>query len=83
LKHYRCFGPFPESYEQIADERRLAVLTWVMQNSPLETLRPFRLTTAQEMCHDDKRFVLRVMRLDPRERPSARQLLEDKWFHQL
>ncbi|RDW79310.1 Serine protein kinase [Aspergillus mulundensis] len=82
LKHHRCFGPFPESYEQIADQQRLAILTWVMQNSPPETLRPFHLTTTKEICQDDKEFLLRIMRLDPRDRPSARQLLEDQWFNQ-
>lgn len=82
LKHHRCFGPFPESYEQIADQQRLAVLTWVMQNSPPETLQPFHLTTTEEICQDDKKVVLRIMRLDPRDRPSARQLLEDQWFNQ-
>lgn len=81
LKHHRCFGPFPVSYEQIADRQRLAVLTRVMQNSPAETLRPFHLTTTQEIRQDDKNFVLRIMRLDPRDRPSARQLLEDEWLH--
>ncbi|KAL4984446.1 kinase-like domain-containing protein [Aspergillus falconensis] len=82
LKHHRCFGPFPESYEQIADQQRLAVLTWVMQNSPPDTLRPFHLTTTKEIHQDDRNFVLRIMRLDPRDRPSARQLLEDQWFYQ-
>ncbi|EER44659.1 serine/threonine protein kinase [Histoplasma capsulatum H143] len=48
MKHHRCFGPFPESYEEIADQERLAVLVWIMQNSPPETLRPFHLTTARE-----------------------------------
>ncbi|KAL4820711.1 kinase-like domain-containing protein [Aspergillus spinulosporus] len=82
LNHHRCFGPFPETYEQIADQQRFAVLTWVMQNSPPETLRPFHLTTSKEIHQNDKEFVLRIMRLDPRDRPSARQLLEDQWFHQ-
>ncbi|GIJ87552.1 hypothetical protein Asppvi_006460 [Aspergillus pseudoviridinutans] len=80
MKHHRCFGPFPESYEQIADQQRLAVLVWVMQNSPPETLRPFHLTTTQEICKEDKEFVLRAMQLDPRDRPSARLLLEDEWL---
>ncbi|EAW13304.1 putative serine/threonine protein kinase [Aspergillus clavatus NRRL 1] len=81
MKHHRCFGPFLESYEQIADRQRPAVLIWIMQNSPPETLRPFHLTSTQEICQEDKEFVLRAMKLDPRDRPSARQLLEDEWFH--
>ncbi|KAJ5933618.1 hypothetical protein N7454_005947 [Penicillium verhagenii] len=34
MKQHRCFGPFPESYEDIADQQRLAVLMWVMKESP-------------------------------------------------
>lgn len=80
MKHHRCFGPFPESYEQIASQEILAVLVWVMQNSPPETLKPFHLTTSREICEEDKAFVLKAMRLDPRDRPTAKMLLEDTWF---
>lgn len=82
MKQHRCFGPFPETFKQIADQERLAVLIWIMQNSPPETLKPFHLTSTQEICQEDKDFVLRIMKLDPRDRPSARQLLEDEWFRQ-
>ncbi|EFE32723.1 cytochrome P450 monooxygenase, putative [Trichophyton benhamiae CBS 112371] len=82
MKHHRCFGPFPASYEEIADQERLAFLAWIMQNSPREMLRPFHLTTTREICPEDKEFVLRTMKLDLRDRPTARQLLEDKWFCQ-
>ncbi|KAB8067212.1 kinase-like protein [Aspergillus leporis] len=83
MKHHRCFGPFPASYEEIADQDRIAALMWIMQNSPPETLRPFRLTSAREICQEDKEFVLKIMKLDPRDRPTARALLEDGWFCQL
>jgi hypothetical protein len=82
MKHHRCFGPFPKSYDEIADQERLAVLVWVMQNSPGETLKPFHLTTEAEICKEDKEFVLKIMKLDPRDRPTAQELLEDKWFDQ-
>lgn len=80
FKHHRIFGPFPVSYREIADEQRLAVLSWIMQNSSAETLKPFHLTTADEICEEDKQFVLKVMKMDPRDRPTARALLEDEWF---
>lgn len=80
MKHHRCFGPFPLSYEEIADQTRLSVLTWIMENSPADTLRPFHLTTEREICKNDKDFVSKAMKLDPRDRPSARELLEDPWF---
>jgi hypothetical protein len=34
----------------------------------------------KELTAEDKAFVLKIMKLDPRDRPSARQLLEDKRF---
>jgi len=79
-KHHQCFGPFPVSYEQIADEERLGVLTWIMNTTPRETLKPFRSTTEREIRREDKDFVCEIMQLDPRDRPTARELLEDDWF---
>ncbi|KAE8384375.1 kinase-like domain-containing protein [Aspergillus alliaceus] len=29
---------------------------------------------------EDKEFILKIMKLDPRDRPSAAELLQDKWF---
>lgn len=82
MKHHRCFGPFPTSYVDIADGARLEAIMRVMESCPAESLRPFRLTTAQEICQEDKEFVLKMMKLDPRDRPTAKQLLEDQWFHE-
>lgn len=80
MKHFRCFGPFPASCDEIASQEQLAVLIWVMQNCSRESMRPFHLTTSREICDEDKRFVLRIMKLDPRDRPCAWELLEDSWF---
>ncbi|KAK2746779.1 hypothetical protein FQN55_005506 [Onygenales sp. PD_40] len=81
IKHHRCFGPFPISFREIADEERVEVLLWIMENTPAHTMKPFRYTTPREICPEDKEFVLRIMKLDPRDRPTARQLLEDGWFY--
>lgn len=80
IRHHRCFGPFAESYEQIADQERLAVLVWIMQSTPPESMKPFHLTTARQICEKDKEFVLKIMKLDPRDLLTAKDLLEDKWF---
>jgi hypothetical protein len=77
MKHHQCFGPFPASYDEIANQERRVVLIWAMQNCPPSTLKSFHLTTSQEICNEDKEFVLKVMKLDPRDRPSAQELLED------
>lgn len=80
MKHYQVFGPFPTSYEEIADQERLAVLAYIMEICPPETLKPFRYTTRREISLEDKEFICKIMKLDPRDRPSAGQLLEDEWF---
>ncbi|KAE8333923.1 serine/threonine protein kinase [Aspergillus sergii] len=80
MKHHQCFGPFPISYEEIASQDRLAVLAWIIQNTPPETLKPFHLTTSREISQEDKEFVLKIMKLDPRDRPTADALLGDGWF---
>jgi serine/threonine protein kinase len=51
-----------------------------MNGVPPETLRPFSLASAREISTEDKEFVLKIMELDPRDRPTAKQLLEDEWF---
>lgn len=78
--NHQCFGPFPLTYGEIADEARLEVLTWIMENTRPESMRPFRNTTNREISEEDKQFVLRIMKLDPRDRPSVQELLLDKWF---
>lgn len=32
MKHYQCFGQFPKSYVEIADDARLQALIWIMDN---------------------------------------------------
>ncbi|KAF2453005.1 hypothetical protein BDY21DRAFT_388268 [Lineolata rhizophorae] len=67
----------------IADEEALAILTHVMNGVPDDMLKPFRNITEREIA-EDKAFVLRmmklVMKLDPRDRPTAKELLQDEWF---
>jgi serine/threonine protein kinase len=81
MKHHQCFRPFPTWYDGIADKERLAVLVWIMENCPPDTLRPFRLTSSREISQEDKGFVLKIMQLDPRDRPTAEAFLEDRWFY--
>lgn len=51
-----------------------------MSAVPPEKLKPFKFIGEREICDADKRFVLKMMKLDPRDRPTARELLGDEWF---
>ncbi|KAH8751781.1 kinase-like domain-containing protein [Hyaloscypha sp. PMI_1271] len=42
--------------------------------------RPFKIIEDDCLTEEDREFLLKVMKWDPRDRPTARQLLQDKWF---
>lgn len=39
-------------------------------------------TTFPDICAVDREFILRIIKMDPRERPTAQELLQDVWFDQ-
>lgn len=82
-KYHIYFGPFPPSYADLADQETLGVLSLIMNNVPPEKLRPFSLASQQEISKQDKEFILKIMKLDPRDRPTAKELIEDEWFNQI
>jgi serine/threonine protein kinase len=80
MKQHQFFGPFPLSYKEIADDEVLAILTHVMERVPQENMKPFGRIGAREISEEDKAFILKIMKLDPRDRPTAKELLQDEWF---
>lgn len=80
MRQHQFFGPFPLSYKEIADDETLAILTHVMHRVPQEKMKPFRNIGEREISKEDKAFVLKIMKLDPRDRPTATELLQDEWF---
>ncbi|KAF2163451.1 hypothetical protein M409DRAFT_68403 [Zasmidium cellare ATCC 36951] len=80
MKQNQFFGPPPIKYTEIADEDRLEVLTYVVENTKDNPL-PFRNITTREVSEEDKKFLLKIMKIDPRDRPTVGELLEDEWFN--
>lgn len=78
---YRYFGPFPDSFQEIADENASAVVELLHSLGP--PTKPFRLVTRCEIPPADRDFILKIMKLDPRDRPTADMLLEDEWFSEM
>ena len=74
------FGPFPLTYKQLADTKTLHYLADIMNNSPQR--KPFQMIKDKEFLEEDKTFLIKVMKLDPRDRPTAEQLLADPWLQQ-
>ncbi|EFQ98640.1 STE/STE20 protein kinase [Nannizzia gypsea CBS 118893] len=79
-KNYIYFGPFPEKFVELTDQATMAALANVIDPIPAEKLKPFARASRREIPPQDREFVLKVMKLDPRDRPTAKELLKDKWF---
>jgi serine/threonine protein kinase len=78
-KQCQFFGPFPVSYKEIARPSTLNILMGIM-GSLRGKQKPFANISTEEVSSEDKKFILKIMKLDPRDRPSAQQLLDDEWF---
>ncbi|KAK3178844.1 hypothetical protein OEA41_000981 [Lepraria neglecta] len=81
VEQVRRFGPVPLSYEEIANEDRLGILTSVIDHVNENQLHlPFSMSEDEELLKEDRDFIVKLMKLDPRDRPTATDLLQDEWF---
>ncbi|KAL8735722.1 MAG: hypothetical protein Q9181_002705, partial [Wetmoreana brouardii] len=78
VEQVRRFGSFNDSFEEIADAERLAICTgaivYIQEN---QKWLPFSISEDGELARPDKDFIAKMMKLDPRDRPTARELLQD------
>jgi hypothetical protein len=79
-QQFRYFGPFPAKYEEIASQETVTAILYLMREIPQSQTTPFQRTTETEVCKRDKVFIDKIMKLDWRDRPSAKELLQDEWF---
>jgi hypothetical protein len=64
-KQFRYFGPYPAKIAEIASPETVQTILLVMENNPKEKLTPLS----------------KMMKLDWRDRPTAKELLEDEWWN--
>jgi len=41
---------------------------------------PLSMSEDDELARPDRYFIAEMMKMDPRDRPTARELLQDAWF---
>ncbi|KAI1273838.1 STE/STE20 protein kinase [Xylaria sp. FL0933] len=80
---FRYFGPFPLKVQEIFNEDTLWSIVYIGQMVPREEMRPFQFVTEREVGKEDRDFVLKIMKMDWRDRPTAKELLQDEWFTQI
>lgn len=71
------FGSFPHSYMDIADEERMGIIENHINKYGL--WKPFSLAEDAELSEKNRTIICKSMRMDPRDRPSAKELLRDPW----
>lgn len=75
----KFFDPFPQSYEDFHDSATITtIVNFINHQVPFE--KPFHLVTKREIPPADNEFIRKIMKLDPRDRPTVKQLLADEWF---
>lgn len=79
-RQFRYFGPFPAKYEEIATLEAVMAILYLMQEIPQSQTTPFHRTAEREVSKKDKEFIGKIMMMDWRDRPTAKELLEDEWF---
>ncbi|KAG8161589.1 hypothetical protein KVR01_008576 [Diaporthe batatas] len=80
-RQVEIFGPFTVKYEGIANEDVMELIIWMLEN--LKEIRtPFQSITDSEICQKDKDFISSIMKLDPRDRPTAAAILSHEWWQQ-
>lgn len=75
------FGPFPKKYVELSDDITMGDLDGieglVIQRGGR---RKYRNTLATNMSKETVSFLDKFMKLDPRDRPSPQELLQDQWL---
>jgi hypothetical protein len=81
VEQIRRFGPFNDIFEEIAAAERPAICTgaivYIQEN---KKWLPFCKSEDDELARPDKDFIAKMMKLDSRDRPKAKELLQDAWF---
>ncbi|PMD33420.1 hypothetical protein L207DRAFT_589783 [Hyaloscypha variabilis F] len=84
IRQLAHFSPVPKSYVDLIpreDGDRWSILASATQYiKDNQKQRPFKLIEDDCLTEEDREFLLKVMKLDPRDRPTTRQLLQDKWL---
>jgi casein kinase II subunit alpha len=79
IKQISIFKSVPLSYGKIADDERLGILIAIINLVNEHNLqKPFHLSADKELSKEDRVFICKIMKLDPRDRPTAKELLQDE-----
>lgn len=75
------FGPFPHKYVELSNDITMEHLDGMEELVMHKGGRQiYRNTLAANISKEAIRFLDKLMKLDPRDRPSPQELLQDQWL---
>ena len=75
------FGPFPDKYVELSDTMTMQYLHGIERLvTQRGGRRKYRNTLTTIFSKETMDFLDRLMKLDPRDRPPAQDLLQDRWL---
>ena len=80
-QQYRYFGPFPEKLKQLLHPPELIIaILCIMNEVPHHQTQQFCRLVRRQVMKKDNDFIMKIMKLDWRDRPTATELLQDTWW---
>lgn len=81
MEQIRRFGPCHDRFKEIADaDRILSCTAAIVYFNENRKWLPFAKSVDKELAQPDREFIARITKLDPRDRPTAKELLQDSWL---
>ncbi|WQF78552.1 Putative serine/threonine-protein kinase, active [Colletotrichum destructivum] len=75
---YHSVGPFPPSIADMIDADIFEVVHFLNRQGPPRRL--LQRWATEQLPLADNQFIRRILKLDPRDRPTVEQILQDEWF---
>lgn len=72
------FRPFLSKIRDLVNKDIYQLVIYLMHPNPPEIMTPFSLVRKRDIIKKNKEFILRIMKMDWHDRPTAKELLEDK-----
>ena len=81
---FKWFGPIPAKYQELIGENEDSDSDKIIQahfnTVPKDERGSFNRASLKEIRIQDRDLILKIMKMDPRDRPTAEELLQDPWF---
>ncbi|KAH7379597.1 putative serine/threonine protein kinase [Pyrenochaeta sp. MPI-SDFR-AT-0127] len=82
IQQFKFFGPLPNKFDELlqGNENNILITRWLAENVPKKEWSLFSRVSEAELSSSDREFICKIMKMDPRDRPTAKALLTDPWF---